>query len=248
MLTQTLWCLIFNETICSPRFCVHCIFKLLKDVSDVPDSPGISHQPGSSVGFNCFQQECTVISLWYWTECCLMCCNHCSRLSHCGTQAHTRHSAHVQNCINCIDTLGCSYSCKYYKMRGKCCDPCQSRCLGMWLHKKKFSLFLKMAHILMNFCMYAVLRTDIHSVTVVLCVDVLQCYRPHETHYICCWSFLSPGEAGQEYPLPHQQRGPGQDSDYWAWSAHQSDRGERADSRCCSTAAPASFFSLQSML
>lgn len=40
----------------------------------------------------------------------------------------------------------------------------------------------------------------------------------------------SPGEAGQEYPLPYQQRGPGQDSDYRSGAAHQSDRGETAGS------------------
>lgn len=44
--------------------------------------------------------------------------------------------------------------------------------------------------------------------------------------------YFSPGEAGQEYPLPYQQRGPGQDSDYRARAAHQPDRGETADSGC----------------
>lgn len=64
--------------------------------------------------------------------------------------------------------------------------------------------------------------------------------RPYESHFIWCWSFLSPGEAGQEYPLPHQQRGPSQGSDYRPWSAHQSDRGERELSHAAGT--PTSFF------
>lgn len=44
----------------------------------------------------------------------------------------------------------------------------------------------------------------------------------------CCWSSsLFSGEAGQEYPLPHQQRGPGQESDYRPGGAHQWNGGKR---------------------
>lgn len=50
--------------------------------------------------------------------------------------------------------------------------------------------------------------------------------------------FPSPGEAGQEYPLPDQQRGPGQDSDYRSGAAHQPDRGEPADSGGCRAKPP----------
>lgn len=53
-------------------------------------------------------------------------------------------------------------------------------------------------------------------------------------HCVSCFflladDLLSPGEAGQEYPLPYQQRGPGQVSDYQSGGAHQPDRGETTD-------------------
>lgn len=47
--------------------------------------------------------------------------------------------------------------------------------------------------------------------------------------FLLAADLLSPGEAGQEYPLPYQQRGPGQVSDYQSGGAHQPDRGETTD-------------------
>lgn len=52
-----------------------------------------------------------------------------------------------------------------------------------------------------------------------------------EEVYLLATDLLSPGEAGQEYPLPYQQRGPGQVSDYQSRGAHQPNRGKSCWSR-----------------
>lgn len=44
---------------------------------------------------------------------------------------------------------------------------------------------------------------------------------------------LSTGEAGKEYPLPYQQRGPGQVSDYQSGGAHQPNRGKTVEENTC---------------
>lgn len=44
--------------------------------------------------------------------------------------------------------------------------------------------------------------------------------------FVLAADLLSTGEAGQEYPLPYQQRGPGQVSDYQSGGTHQPDGGK----------------------
>ena len=107
------------------------------------------------------------------------------------------------------------------------------------------SLFITLTHILKVFlCLQCYQPMSLQSrsctkVTLFVISQLCWCARAsdiktmwNQLHSQCCWSLLPPGEAGQEYPLPHQQRGPSQDSDYWSWAAHQSDRGEWAKS-CC---------------
>lgn len=123
VLTQTLWRLIFNETICSLWFCLHCVFKLSEDVSDVLNTPGSFYQPGGSVGFSCFElsDHCDT------SECCLTRCTYWNGLI---TVHHTGRPPHVQN-FKSIGEIFMIAAAAWSKMRGQCVDTCKSTWVEM---------------------------------------------------------------------------------------------------------------------